>query len=234
LDLSRGDRRLRGVKKTTLLEEARTPDGRTFTLVEHDGCYTIRVDGSELMSTRRHRSEEVLAEVPCARLAGRPRPCVLIGGLGFGYTLRAALDALPRDASVVVVELMACVIDWNRNPAYRLAAEPLADPRVRVVRDDVAEVLRRELDAWDAVLLDLDNGPATLCVDSNDVLYQPAGLRRLRASLRRGGWAAIWSAGPDAAFERRMVQAGFAVEVHRPRAHGTAGARHTLFLGSAR
>ena len=219
------------MKKWTTLERALTPDGKTLSLAEHDGSYAIRVDGVPLMSTRQHASEEKLALAACAHLRHVPRARVLVGGLGFGYTLKAALGALGSDASVVVAELLAAVIEWNRNPAYGLAALALADRRVTVVQQDVWETAGQERGSYHSIVLDVDNGPAALSADANRRLYDYRGLRHARAALRPGGCLAVWSVGPDAAFEGRMAQAGFAVEVQRCRSLGTSGRWHTLFLG---
>ena len=219
------------MKKWTAVDRALTPDGKTISLEEHDGSYFIRVDGAPLMSTRQHASEERIAELACEHLKGKRNTRVLIGGLGFGFTLKATLAALPADATVVVAEILAAVIDWNRNPAYPLAAHALADPRVSVVHRDVAEAMRAEHGGFDSIILDVDNGPAAFTTGGNDRLYDATGLRLTRSTLRPGGCVAYWSAAPDAAFKTLLAQAGFTVEVHRSRARGNAGARHTLFLG---
>jgi spermidine synthase len=219
------------VKKWTAVDRALTPDGKTISLEEHDGSYFIRVDGAPLMSTRQHASEERIAELACAHLKGKPNARILIGGLGFGFTLKATLAALPADATIVVAEILAAVIEWNRNPAYPLAADAMADPRVSVVHRDVAATMRAERGGFDSIILDVDNGPAAFTTGGNGRLYDSDGLRLTRSTLRPGGCVAYWSAGPDAAFKALLAQAGFAVEVHRSRARGNAGARHTLFLG---
>ena len=219
------------MKKWTTVDQARTPDGKTISLHEHDGSYAIRVDGIPLMSTRQHASEEKLAELACARLREKRHARVLIGGLGFGFTLRAALAALAGDATVVMAEILGAVIAWNRNPALPLAADCLADPRVTVLQQDAGEVIREARGSFDSIILDVDNGPAALSTGGNARLYDSTGLRRTRAALRPEGCAAFWSVAPDPAFERRMTQAGFAVEVQRCRSHGSSGRWHTLFLG---
>jgi spermidine synthase len=219
------------VKKWSTLERALTPDGKTISLEEHDGSYAIRVGGVPLMSTRQHASEEKLAELACAHLREIRRARVLIGGLGFGFTLKAALAALPADAEVVVAELLAAVIAWNRNPELPLASEALADPRVTVRQEDAATVIREARGTFDSIILDVDNGPAALSTDGNFQLYDSAGLRASRLALRPGGCIAFWSAAPDAAFERRLERAGFRVQVERCRSHESSGRWHTLFLG---
>jgi spermidine synthase len=219
------------MKPTILRDQARTPDGRVMTLHEHDGGLTIRVEGVELMTTRQHHSEERLASLACEPLRRTKAARVLIGGLGFGFTLRKALEILGPDASVVVVELVAEVIAWNREPRYGLAGDALGDPRVETVVGDVADVLRRHPGAFDAVILDVDNGAAGLTTVDNQWLYSPAGLRRARAALRPGGCLAVWSADDDRPFGERMRRSGFSVSTQRVRVHGGGGSRNTLFIG---
>ena len=219
------------MKPWTTLDRALTPDGKTISLDEHDGSYTIRVDGISLMSTRQHASEEKLAALACAHLRGIRRARVLIGGLGFGFTLRAALGAVAADATVVMAEILSAVIAWNRNPVLPLAADVLADPRVTVRQQDVGEVIREARESFDSIILDVDNGPAALSTGSNGRLYDSAGLRNARAALRSAGCLAIWSVAHDPAFEKLMAQSGFTVEARRSRSHGSAGRWHTLLLG---
>ncbi len=168
------------------------------------GIYEIRCDGWDLMSNRAHHSEQTLARLGCDGLAGAPR--VLIGGLGMGYTLRAALDALPAAARVTVAELFAQVVDWNRGPLAILAGRPLDDARVAVRRADVAALLDGA--AFDAILLDVDNGPDAAMLAGNAALYTAEGLHRLRAALSPGGRLAVWSADPSPRFEARMTACG--------------------------
>jgi spermidine synthase len=222
------------VKRVERLGEATAPDGTVLTLYRHDGAYSIRVDGVELMSTRRHHSEDRLAELVCVPLGERPGVRVLIGGLGLGFTLRAALRALGADARVVVAEIVAGVIAWNRNPDYALAATALGDARVDLRHEDVARVLERSPGAFDAIMLDVDNGAAPLTTAGNARLYRDAGIRMAAAALRPGGRLAYWSAGGDEAFEAALRRAGLVVETARVRAHATAGGRHTLFVARAR
>lgn len=219
------------------LDAAAAPDGTVLTLYRHDGAYVIRVGDVELMSTRRHRSEEALAERVCGPLRDRPGARVLVGGLGFGYTLRAALALLAADARVVVAEVVAQVIAWNRNPAYPLAGAALQDPRVDLRHADVADVLRASAGGggasagtFDAVLLDVDNGADALTTAGNARLYGAAGIAAAVAALRPDGRLAYWSADPDAAFERALRRAGLAVEATRVRAHAAGGPRHTLLV----
>lgn len=221
------------MKPWILLDHTVTPDGKNITLHEHDGAYAIRVDGSPLMTTRQHTSEERLAELACAHVQAAAAPKVLIGGLGFGFTLRAALAVLPKGAAIVVAEILAAVIEWNRNPAFPLAADAIADGRVTILERDVGEVIRESRGAFDAILLDVDNGPAAMSTVMNERLYDFAGLERTRRALRPSGCAAFWSAAPAPDFAKLMARAGFRVEIQRSRARGNAGARHTIFLGWA-
>ena len=179
------------MKPTILRAEATTDDGRLMTLHEHDGDYQISVAGVPLMSTRQHHSERRLAELACEHLRGRPAPRLLIGGLGLGFTLRAALEGLEPDAAVTVVELLPAVVEWNRNPAYGLAAEAIEDPRVELVIGDVADTIRQRRGGFDAILLDVDNGASELTTATNRELYQAESLQRARAGLRAGGCLAV-------------------------------------------
>ena len=219
------------MKRWTTLDRTLTADGKTISLEVHDGSYAIRVDGAMLMSTRQHASEETLAELACAHLKQRRGARVLIGGLGFGFTLKAALSALAPDAAVVVAEVLDAVIAWNRNPAFHLAADAMTDPRVAVLEQDVGESIRNARSIFDSIILDVDNGPSALSADGNSRLYDSAGLRAARAALRPEGCLALWSVAPDPAFEGVMAGAGFRVEVRHCRSRGYSGRRHTLFLG---
>lgn len=220
------------MKPTRLLDTATTPDGTPLTLHEHDGTLSIRVGGVELMSTRQHHSEERMAELACAGLRDRSRAAVLIGGLGLGFTLRATLGHLAADATVVVAEFVPAVIAWNRNPAYRLAADVIDDPRVELVVGDVAELLADSRGRFDAIMLDVDNGASGLTVAANHRLYGPTGLGAARAALRPRGRLAVWSAGADSRFLAGMEEAGFTVEVVKARAHPTGGSWNSIFLGT--
>jgi spermidine synthase len=219
------------MKPWELLDRARTPEGNELTLSCRDREYAIRVDGKDLMSSRLHGSEEALARLGCARAQALPAPWVLVGGLGMGFTLRAALDALPRSAVVVVAELLAAVVSWNRGVLGPLAGHPLADPRVRVRVGDVLDVLRDSPGCFDAVLLDVDNGPDPLVQRGNATLYEDAGLTTVRAALRSRGVLAVWSACDDRGFEGRLRRCGFAAGSEHVRARGRKGSRHTIFIG---
>ncbi len=160
------------VKPWVVLEETRSPDGTKLTLTRHVSEYVILANGERLMSSRMHGSEEALATFGCARASTLVRPCVLVGGLGMGFTLRAALDVLPPAALIVVAEFAPAVVEWNRGALAALASRPLDDPRVRVETCDVAAMMRSSPDRFDAVLLDVDNGPTALTALSNAGLYQ--------------------------------------------------------------
>ena len=191
------------------------------------------LDRNELMSTRMNGSEEALGSLACARIAGRPAPAVLIGGYGMGFTLRAVLAALPADARVTVAELVPDIIGWARGPMATLTDGCLDDPRVEVRIEDVSKAIASG--GWDAILLDVDNGPDGLTRECNDGLYTAAGLARARAALRPGGVLAVWSAGTDAAFARRLAMAGMAPEEIRVRARQNGkGPQHVIWLATVR
>jgi len=218
------------MKPLERLGEAYTPDGTRLDFYRHDGAYLIRADGVELMTTRRHHSEDRLAEVACAPLSAVPGARVLIGGLGLGFTLRAALRCLRPDATVVVAELVAEVIAWNANPAYNLSAEALADARVHVVHDDVVNVLRANPAGFDAIMLDTDNGPDGMIMQESARLYSVGGVATTIGALRAGGVIVYWSVGDDPRFEAALRRAGRVVETIRVRAHETSGPMHTLYV----
>jgi len=221
------------VKPLELLGETRTPDGALFVLARRDQEYLILADGKPLMSSRMHGSEEALATLACARARTLAEPCVLVGGLGMGFTLRATLDLLPPAAAVVIAELMPAVVDWNRGPLGPLAAHPLKDARVTVEVNDVAVTLRSSAGRFDAILLDVDNGPAAFTSSDNASLYDNQGVAAARAALKPGGVLAVWSAWEDRKFEQRLRYAGFNVEVQRVRARlKKGGPRHTIFVGT--
>jgi spermidine synthase len=216
------------------LGEARTPNGTVIALYRHDGAYLIRADGVELMSTRRHLSEDRLAEVACAPLREVPRARVLIGGLGLGFTLRTALRHLREDAEIVVAELLAEVIAWNADPRYGLSVDAMRDPRVRVLQDDVVDVLRANPAAFDAIMLDTDNGPEGMLMSENARLYATHGIGVTVAALRDGGSIVYWSVGDDPGFAGTLRRSGLAVRTLHVRAHDTAGPMHTLYTATPR
>lgn len=207
-----------------LLDSAQVPGGGgELSLYRRGVEFSIRVDGSELMNSRLHGSEEAMAELACARVAPLPSPRVLIGGLGMGYTLAAALNQLGAASRVVVAELIPAVVAWNRGPLAALAGHPLADDRVTVREADVAQLLQTEQRAYDAILLDVDNGPRGLTRQSNGWLYTRAGLDAAFRALQPAGVFALWSAGPNRAFARLLGKAGFEVDEERVRARGPRG-----------
>ena len=198
-------------------------------LMRRGGEHAIFLGAVELMNTRLSGSEEALAAETCRRLT-RARPRLLIGGLGMGFTLRAALAALPADAEVVVAELVSAVVTWARGPLAGVFAGCLDDPRLTVREDDVAEAMRMP-NAWDAILLDVDNGPAGQTRSGNDALYGMQGLAAACRALRPGGLLSVWSVDPDASFVARLRQAGFTVEELTVRANARKrGARHTIWV----
>ncbi|MCB1020779.1 MAG: hypothetical protein KDC27_12680 [Acidobacteria bacterium] len=213
------------------LGRTKTPGGGDMRLKQRDDEYSIVVDGVELMSSRVHGSEEALAEVACEELGGRKKPSVLVGGLGMGFTLRAALELLPSDASVMVAELVPQVAEWNRGPLASLAGEPLEDARVELKLADVGAVLRQSVGKFDAILLDVDNGPAALTSSGNSDLYGEPGVARLHRALRPGGRLAVWSAWAERDFEQRLRRQGFRARTVRVRARGNKGSRHVIFVG---
>ena len=218
------------MKKFERLDAATAPDGTVLTLYRHDGAYYILADGAELMTTRRHHSEERLAELVCAPLISVPGARVLIGGLGLGYTLRAALRALGDDAEVVVAELVEAVIRWNENPEYDFAGSAQRDPRVTLIHDDVAKVIESNPGGFDAIMLDIDNGANALTTSANTLLYRDAGVRMAAAALRPGGSLAYWSAVADPSFVGTLRKAGLSVEVTKERAYGAGGPIHVLYV----
>jgi spermidine synthase len=220
------------VKALELIGETVTPNGIDMKLTRRDSEYIILANGKSLMSSRMHGSEEALATLACRRVRTMEQPCVLVGGLGMGFTLRATLDFLPPDAMVVVSELVPAVVEWNRGPLGPLARHPLKDKRVRVDVGDVAITLRSNPGRFDVVLLDVDNGPAAFTGSDNARLYDDRGLAVARAALKTGGVLAVWSAWDDRKFEQRLRYSGFTVEVERVRARlKKGGPRHTIFLG---
>jgi spermidine synthase len=203
-----------------------------MSLTRQGSEYVILASGKPLMSSRMHGSEEALAAFGCREARIRESPCVLIGGLGMGFTLRATLDLLPPGATVIVAELVPAVVEWNRGPLGPLAGHPLKDPRVAIEVGDVAATLRASTRRFDAVLLDVDNGPAAFTATHNTRLYDDGGLAAARAAMKEGGVLAVWSAWEDRRFEQRLRHGGFTVQVERVRARlKKGGPRHTIFLG---
>ncbi|WP_095084907.1 spermidine synthase [Mesorhizobium sophorae] len=215
------------------LDSAKTPDGQQELRLKRRGSeFSIMLGTNELMNSRLSGSEQALAKLSCQRIADHRRPRMLIGGLGMGFTLRAALAELGNDASIVVAELVPTVVAWARGPMGEVFGGCLDDPRVTVEETDVGQLIRSEPAAWDAILLDVDNGPQGIVHKSNDALYSLQGLGAARTALKPGGVLAVWSQGPDGGFTRRLKQAGFAVEEINTRANGKRGARHIIWMAT--
>lgn len=214
-----------------LLATAAIPGGDELRLFRRGDDFMIVLDRNELMSSRMSGSEILLATMSCDRLAGRTAPQLLIGGYGMGFTLRAALARLGPNAVVTVAELVPEIIDWAKGPMAALADGCLDDPRVRLAIGDVGLLIGSARGAFDAILLDVDNGPDGLVRAENGSLYSRDGLRAAREALRPGGVLAVWSAGPDPAFTRRLARAGFAVEEVAVRARDNGkGPRHVIWF----
>lgn len=223
------------MKPSQLLDQTVTADGTVLKLTRRDTEYVIFADDRNLMSSRMHGSEEALATFGCRRARTLERPCVLVGGLGMGFTLRAALDTLPPEATVIVSELLPAVVEWNRGPLGPLAGHPMDDPRVRVEVGDVRAMLRDSPGRFDALLLDVDNGPDAFTSSTNAALYDDRGVAVLRAALAPGGLLALWSAWEDPRFARRLRRGGFTVDAERVRARlKKGGPRHVVYVGYIR
>jgi spermidine synthase len=208
-------------------------DGGELRLMQRGDEFSIMAGSTELMSSRLSGSEEALASLTCARLGERARAQILIGGLGMGFTLRTALAALRPDAAVTVAELVPEVVAWARGPLAAIHGQSLADPRVTLFEGDVGAKIGGALARYDAILLDVDNGPEGLMRKANDDLYDAYGLREAHAALRPGGILAVWSAAPHPAFSQRLRGAGYGVEELRVAANGRrGGARHVIWLAT--
>ncbi len=218
------------MKPTETLATATAPDGSRLVLYRHDGNYLMVVDGVELMSTRRVHSEVQLAELVCTPLHQTAGASVLIGGLGFGATLTAALRVLAHDARVVVAELVRDVITWNEHPDWALAGASMRDPRVTILHDDVANLLRNNPSAFNAILMDVDNGAESFTTGSNKKLYAEKGIKAAVAALRPGGRLAYWSVDTEPAFVKSLRRMGLTVTVHRVRSHATSGGFNSIIV----
>ena len=215
-----------------IIDTAIVPGGGELRLKRRGSEFSIMTGPIELMNSRLSGSEEALARLTCAPLAGHDAPHILIGGLGMGFTLRAALGLLGASARVTVAELVPAVVAWGRGPMAAVFGTSLTDPRVAIVEGDVGALMATAKTAYDAILLDVDNGPEGLSRPANDSLYALAGLAAARRALRPGGALAVWSSAPDDRFTRRLGQAGFAVKVERPHAGRGRGARHVIWLAT--
>ncbi|MDP6526503.1 MAG: hypothetical protein QGH15_20005 [Kiritimatiellia bacterium] len=223
------------MKPTIQLDSATFPDGSELALLTHDGDFTITLDGEALMMSRQNESELELARLGCARLTRRKDPTVLIGGLGLGYTLRQTLDLLGKHAKVVVAELRPEIVQWNREYLGELTGHPLRDLRVTVQNADVFDVIRQADHVYDAILLDLDNGPDAKAPDRNDSLYSRRGLRACINALLDGECLAVWSADGDARFEKRMRNEKLHFRRFSVRAHKGGRARcRTVWVASTK
>lgn len=228
----------RSVIPRELVATARVPGhGGELRCYRHDGAFQLWIDRTELMSSRVHESEQMLAEVGCAHLAAKKAPRVLVGGLGMGFTLATVLKLAPADAVVVVVELVPEVVQWNRELFGHLAGNPLQDARVQVQVGDVFDTMtaaKAAKEPFDAILLDVDNGPEALVHPRNTRLYASAGLVAARDVLAPGGMLAVWSSTEVPSFEGRMKGTGFTVTTHRTRARGRKGPRRTIWTAQRR
>jgi spermidine synthase len=219
----------------TLLDTAAVPGGGgQLRLLQRSAEFSIRLGHNELMNSRVHGSEEALAKIAIAKIGAHARPRILIGGLGMGFTLRAALRAIGAEARIVVAELVPAVVAWNRGWLADVSDHSLADARVSIREEDVADLIRSERSAYDAILLDVDNGPEALTRKANDRLYGLAGLGAAYVALRPRGVLATWSAGPDRDFTRLLHKAGFVVSEVRVRARGVRGGAHQIIWIAAR
>lgn len=214
------------------LDRVQIPDENDeLILRKRDTEFSIRTSTTELMNSRLHGSEEALAKLACRRIQHQDHTNILIGGLGMGYTLSAALENSNSDSKITVAELIPAVIEWNREYLGHLAEFPLNDPRVTVQRQDVMKIIRTGKTTWDAILLDVDNGPDGLTREANDQLYGIAGLRSSFSALTPGGILAVWSYAPDEQFTRRLKKCNFKTEVLTVRARNSGrGRKHTIWL----
>jgi len=216
------------------LDNATVPGQKDdLSLYRRGNEYSIRIGNAELMNSRIHASEDSLAELACNKIADQSNPHILIGGLGMGYTLAAALKYSQDNAVITVAEIVPSVVEWNRGALAELAGDPLHDKRVMVREIDIAKIIKSDHQVYSAILLDVDNGPEGLTRYGNDWLYSMSGLKAAYTALKPEGVLAVWSAAPDRAFSKRMISAGFKVEENMVRARGPrGGARHTIWLAT--
>lgn len=199
------------MKQIVRIASARTSDGSEMVLYQHGRDFSIKINGQDLMHSRQHESELELARLGCAHLVGRKAPSILVGGLGMGYTLRQTLDMLNPHAQVVVCELLGAVVEWNREFLGELNGQPLRDERVDVKTGDIVDLISCSKSRFDAILLDIDNGPDALTDSGNRRLYGREGIGACRRALREHGCLAVWSAGPSREFERLLMSCSFHV-----------------------
>jgi spermidine synthase len=219
----------------SLLDKARVPGGDgELRLMRRGSEFSIMLGQNELMNSRVRGSEEALATIACERIRASKRPRILIGGLGMGFTLRAALAVLEAEARIVVAELVPAVLAWARGCMAEVFGNSLNDPRVSIREADVGHVIRSGQSAFDAIVLDVDNGPEGLTRTANDSLYDLDGLGAARAALRPGGVLAVWSSGPDQTFTQRLRKAGFDVDEVKVRANGSRGGGRRVILIATR
>jgi spermidine synthase len=221
----------------SLLDKAQVPGGGELRLMRRGAEFSIRLGSNELMNSRLSATEQALATIACEKIrTGKPpneQPSILIGGLGMGFTLRAALTVLGKQARIVVAELVPAVVAWGRGPMAKLSGDSLSDPRVRIHEGDVGDLIRSGRSDYDAILLDVDNGPQGMTRKANDRLYDLNGLRAAHAALRRGGVLAVWSSRPDPKFTQRLRKTGFDVVENPVRAKGPqGGAQHFIWTAT--
>jgi spermidine synthase len=216
------------------IDTARVPGTEVeLRLMRRGAEFSMKLGQNELMNSRLSGSEEALATLACRRIESVKRPHLLIGGLGMGFTLRAALAVLGADARIMVAELVPAVIAWARGPLAELFGACLSDPRASIRQADVIELIQSHASAFDAILLDVDNGPEGLIRKANDALYDPGGLKAIRRALRPGGVLAVWSSGPNVSFSKRLRDAGFGVDEVAVRATTKrSGAHHVIWFAT--
>jgi spermidine synthase len=221
------------MKPTVKIAAARTPDGGEMVLYQHDRDFLIKINGGELMHSRHHESELELARLSCAHLAFSKKPRILVGGLGMGYTLRQALDMLSPRAEVVVGELMGAVVEWNREFLGELNGQALADERVDLKIGDIVDLISRSKSRFDAILLDIDNGPSAMTDSGNSRLYGYEGILACHRALRNQGCLAVWSVAPSKEFEQLLTDCGFHVRRYRAPAYkGSKAQSHFVWVAS--
>lgn len=211
-----------------IIDKAKTPDGTELVLARRGTEWVVRAAGRTLMSSQSHGSEEQLARLAFEKVPDAKT--VLLGGLGLGFTLKATLERLPADGRVIVAEMSHALVEWNRTLAADLAGRPMEDGRVRLQMGDVFKRIAEGKGAYDAVLLDVDNGPSALAQQSNELLYGETGIHLCHASLRMGGVLAVWSAGPDEKYLDRLQRAGFEAKARTVTARPDGGVRHVIFV----